>query len=166
MFTKSYMYIGGVVMENSKISIFLNPSLCPLYRDILHLRHDIRDPQVTVILPDIEAAWEQLSTQSFAIKIVKPKSNSHWTQSLTLSTPSLVLKWSFWSYLRRTSRGPWRGHLPPQGPGEPPDKPDQQNKARAFSLQPNFPVAYLQKLYTDYRAASTIGGCCQQYTPQ
>ena len=76
MFTKRYMYIGGVVMENSKISIFLNPSLCPIYRDILHLRHDIRDPQVTVIIPDIEAAWEQLLTQSFVIKIVKPKSKS------------------------------------------------------------------------------------------
>ena len=63
-------------MENSKLSIFLNPSLCPLYRDILHLRHDIRDPQVTVIIPDIEAAWEQLLTQSFVIKIVNPKSKS------------------------------------------------------------------------------------------
>ena len=75
MFTKRYMYIGGVVMENSKLSIFLNPSLCPIYREILHLRHDIRDPQVTVIIPDIEA-WEQLLTQSFVIKIVKPKSKS------------------------------------------------------------------------------------------
>ena len=48
---------------------------------------------------------------------------------------------------------------------------DQTNKAivdfsRAVTLQPNFPVAYIQKLYTDYRSASTIGGGCQQYTPQ
>lgn len=39
---------------------------------------------------------------------------------------------------------------------------DELNKAivdfnKAVSLQPNFPVAYVQKLYTDYRAASTIG---------
>merc|ERR1712179_559268 len=39
---------------------------------------------------------------------------------------------------------------------------DQTNQAivdfnKAVSLQPNFPVAYVQKLYTDYRAASTIG---------
>lgn len=39
---------------------------------------------------------------------------------------------------------------------------DQINAAivdfnKAVELQPNFPVAYVQKLYTDYRAASTIG---------
>ena len=39
---------------------------------------------------------------------------------------------------------------------------DATNKAivdftKASSLQPNFAVAYIQKLYTDYRAASTIG---------
>ena len=39
---------------------------------------------------------------------------------------------------------------------------DETNKAivdfsRAVSLQPNFPVAHVQKLYTDYRAATTIG---------
>ena len=39
---------------------------------------------------------------------------------------------------------------------------DQINMAivdfnKAVALQPNFPVAYVQKLYTDYRAASTIG---------
>merc|ERR1712059_182069 len=39
---------------------------------------------------------------------------------------------------------------------------DQINAAivdfnKAVALQPNFPVAYVQKLYTDYRAASTIG---------
>ena len=39
---------------------------------------------------------------------------------------------------------------------------DATNKAivdftKACSLQPNFAVAYIQKLYTDYRAASTIG---------
>jgi len=39
---------------------------------------------------------------------------------------------------------------------------DELNKAivdfnKAVALQPNFPVAYVQKLYTDYRAASTIG---------
>ena len=39
---------------------------------------------------------------------------------------------------------------------------DETNKAivdfsRAVSLQPNFPVAHVQKLYTDYRAASSIG---------
>ena len=28
---------------------------------------------------------------------------------------------------------------------------------KAVTLQPNFPVAHVQKLYTDYRAASTIG---------
>jgi len=39
---------------------------------------------------------------------------------------------------------------------------DQINQAivdfnKAVTLQPNFPVAHVQKLYTDYRAASTIG---------
>jgi len=39
---------------------------------------------------------------------------------------------------------------------------DQINAAivdfnKAVDLQPNFPVAYVQKLYTDYRAANTIG---------
>jgi len=39
---------------------------------------------------------------------------------------------------------------------------DQTNQAivdfnKAVTLQPNFPVAHVQKLYTDYRAASTIG---------
>jgi len=39
---------------------------------------------------------------------------------------------------------------------------DETNKAivdfsKAVSLQPNFPVAHVQKLYTDYRAASAIG---------
>ena len=28
---------------------------------------------------------------------------------------------------------------------------------KAVTLQPNFPVAHVQKLYTDYRAASSIG---------
>ena len=39
---------------------------------------------------------------------------------------------------------------------------DETNKAivdfsKAVTLQPNFPVAHVQKLYTDYRAATTIG---------
>ena len=39
---------------------------------------------------------------------------------------------------------------------------DETNKAivdfsKAVSLQPNFPVAHVQKLYTDYRAANSIG---------
>merc|ERR1711972_466081 len=39
---------------------------------------------------------------------------------------------------------------------------DQTNQAivdfrKAVTLQPNFPVAHVQKLYTDYRAASSIG---------
>ena len=29
--------------------------------------------------------------------------------------------------------------------------------SKAVSLQPNFPVAHVQKLYTDYRAANSIG---------
>ena len=39
---------------------------------------------------------------------------------------------------------------------------DQTNQAivdfnKAVALQPNFPVAHVQKLYTDYRAATSIG---------